>query len=251
VTSAHGKPATDPVVVVATEETARRWSEAIAEAGLPVLPAPWSSVVPTKPPEAILTALRRGDFDAVLLTSAHAARFVPPSAGMGLEAVVVGAHTAALAAGIAGFHVRVVGEEGAGGLAKRLVESGPPKRLLWLRGEEAHTEGADVLATAGWIVIPLIVYRTVPREEMAVEVRGHRHALAWVVGSPAAAGALRIALGADLFPPLDGGPPVIVPGETTAAAVRVHGRPAPVVALSPDAAAIAAACRAVIHVRAG
>ena len=245
-TGGHGHAVAGPVVVVATEDTARRWAAAIEAAGLPVLAMPWSHVVPTKPPEAILAALRRHDFDAVLLTSAHAARFVPPSAGMGLAAVVVGEHTATIAAGIAGFHVKVVGEEGAGGLARRLIESGPPQRLLWLRGEEAHTEGADALAGAGWSLTSLVVYRTVPRPEMPVEARANRHTAVRVVGSPAAAAALRAALGADVFPPLDGGPPVVVPGETTAAALRVEGRPLPVIAMSPDAAAIAAVCRSLV-----
>jgi hypothetical protein len=57
------------------------------------------------------------------------------------------------------------------------------------------------------------------------------------------------ALGADAFPPAAGGAPVVVPGETTAAAARREGRPEPVVASSFEARDLADVVRRAIDGR--
>lgn len=222
-----------PVLVVATEETARELALALVAAGVPARPCPWAEVVP--PPElaALERALAAPAIDLLILTSANAVRFVPPARLAGRHAACVGAATAA-AARKAGCVVDEVGTAGAGALAVELILERRPAHALWLRGERAKDEGAAKLRAAGWTVHEAVAYATRPRADLAAAVSAVAAPRAFLVGSPAGGEALVSALGPDAFPPAPGGPPVFVLGEASARALAREGRPAPV-AVPPDA----------------
>ena len=231
------------VVVVATEETARRWARGIRDAGIPAVACGWSTVADASDPAAVGRALASHGFDLVLLTSANALRSVPAGAGEGLPAAAVGDRTAREAARL-GFRVDVVGRAGAEALAKRLAREDPPRRVLWLRGETALEGGAAILRAAGTEVAEVVAYRTTEVDDLDTALSRLVPASAYVVGSPAAAPAQRRALGTDRFPPPAGGPPVVVPGAATADALAMPGRPAPLVADSVEVDGLVRALRA-------
>lgn len=233
------------VAVVATEDTARVWAQALTAHRLPAVALAWGATGPPLDAAAPLRALQADDYDLVLVTSAAAARHLPATAGRGRPAAAVGEATAE-AARAAGFRVVETGTGTSADLARRLAAIPPARRVLWLRGESAREEGAAILVAAGWRLSSVVSYRTRPNPGFGDLVRALGIPRAWVVGSPAAAAALLLALGEEAFPPGPGGPPVVVPGETTAAAVRIEGRVPPVVAASPTIEAIEAALRAVL-----
>ncbi len=229
--------ASGTVLVVASEDTATAWASRLVEEGVPALAVPSSSVARGPDVERAAGALcvaARPPADArpvVIVTSRNAVRFLPAAAGAGCSAVVVGEATAR-AARAAGFAADAgPGPDSAAGfasVARRLLAASPaPRAAIWLRGDVATREGVELLAAAGWAIEEFVTYVAVPRPTFADDVRGAPAAAAWVVGSPAAARALCAALGADAFPPGPGGPRVLVPGDTTAAALAVRGRVVP------------------------
>lgn len=234
-----------PVLVVATEETARELALALVAAGVPARACPWAEVVPPTDPDALDRALAAPGFELLILTSANAVRFVPPARLAGRHAACVGAATAA-AARKAGCVVDEVGKAGARALAIELIVTQKPGHALWLRGERAKDEGAAKLRAAGWTVNEAVAYATRPRADLAAAVSAVAAPRAFLVGSPAGGEALASALGPDAFPPGSGGPPVFVLGEASARALAREGRPAPV-AVPPEAEgavrAVAAALR--------
>jgi uroporphyrinogen-III synthase len=232
------------VAVVATEDTAAEWAAVLAANRVPAVAVPWARIAPAGDPDAAARLLDAGGFDLVLLSSANALRFLPEGAGRGRFAAAVGRATAA-AAKAAGFQVVETGHTTAEALAQRLAETFP-RRLLWLRGESAREEGAEILAKAGWTVTQAVAYRARPDPGLAAALRALGTPRAWVVGSPAAASALQLALGEHAFPPPRGGPAVIVPGETTAEALRVPGRVEPTVAPDPSVEGIERAVRLLV-----
>ncbi len=230
------------VAVVATEETATAWAKTLSAHGIAAAALPWGVAAPPPDPEAPARALAHGGHDLVFLTSANAVRFLPEGAGRGHVAAAVGEATAE-AARASGFHVVETGRTNAEDLARMLAATPPARRVLWLRGEVAREAGQEVFAAAGWSVLPVVAYRTRPLPGFGDLVHAFGVPCAWVVGSPAAAAALLLALGEDEFPPHAGGPPVVVPGEATALSLRVVGRVSPTVAASPSIDAIEAALR--------
>src|SRR5205085_1096238 len=107
----------------------------------------------------------------------------------------------------------------------------------------AHERGVDLLRAAGWQVREAVAYRSEPLDDLAPRLRRLAPIAAYVLGSPAAAGAVMEALGPDEFPPGPNGPPVVVLGEATAAAVRIAGRRPPTVAVSTKATGVVDAVR--------
>ena len=241
-------PAARRVIVVATEDTAARWARGIRDAGVSAVACAWSSVVPATDPSAAVAALARRDFDLVLLTSASAVEFLPVGAGAGLVAAAVGDRTAREARRL-GFSVDVAGRAGSEALAKRLLELGSLRRVLWLRGETAFEAGAAILRAAGWPVTEAAAYRTVERPGLAEALLRLGEPAAYVLGSPAAARATASALGAATFPPPPEGPPVVVVGEATAKAARGDGRFEPVIADSVEVEGLVRALRSVLPSR--
>jgi uroporphyrinogen-III synthase len=230
------------VVVVATEETARRWAHGIRDAGIPAVACAWSTVADAADPGAVARALGAGGFDLVWLTSANALRSVPAGAGTGLSAAAVGDRTSREAKKL-GFTVETVGRSGSEALAKRLAREGTARRVLWLRGETALEGGAAILRAAGREVTEVVAYRTTEVEGLGPAIARLGPAAAYVLGSPAAADAVRRALGPDRFPPPAGGPPVVVLGDATASALAAPGRPPPVVADSVEVDGLVRALR--------
>ena len=186
-------------------------------------------------------ALARPRVQLVLLTSANALDGLPRLPRTRPPVAVVGPRTARVARE-RGFRVELAGTGTGADLARTLVAAGPPRRVLWLRGREATEDAARLLRAAGWHVDELVTYDTVERADLAAAVRRRGPVRAWVVGSPAAAAALRRALGPSAFPPPRGGAPVVVLGATTAAALRVGGRVRPLVA-DPSPGGLAARIR--------
>lgn len=230
------------VIVVATEETARRWAHGIRDAGIPAVACAWSTVANAADPGAVGRALASLTFDLVLLTSANALRSVPAGAGAGIAAAAVGDRTAREATRL-GFSVDVVGRSGAEALARRLAREGPPRRVLWLRGETALEGGASILRAAGCAVTEVVAYRTTEVDDLGPALGRLGAPAAYVLGSPAAAKAVRRALGPDRFPPLSGGPPVLVLGSATADALAAPGRPPPLVSESVEVDGLVRALR--------
>jgi uroporphyrinogen-III synthase len=231
------------VVVVATEETARRWARGIRDAGIPAVACAWSTVADAADPAAVARALVAGGFDLVLLTSANALRSIPAGAGTGRVAAAVGDRTAREATRL-GFTVETVGRSGAEALARRIAREGTARRVLWLRGETALEGGAAILRAAGREVTEVVAYRTREVDDLAAALARLGPASAYVLGSPAAGVAVRRALGPDRFPPAAGGPPVVVLGAATADAVAAPGRPPAVVAADVEVDGLVRALRA-------
>jgi uroporphyrinogen-III synthase len=151
-------------------------------------------------PEAARVAAALAGVQAVLLTSAAAARAVTPEAALlATPAYAVGDATAE-AARAAGF-ARVVSAGGdAATLAMLAADRLDPARgaLLHLRGGEVAGDVAGMLAACGFETRQIIVYRTEPRAGFATELHD---ALAEGQGavllhSPAGARAVAEALGA-------------------------------------------------------
>lgn len=239
-----GDGAGRPVVVVASQSTSTQWAARLVALGVPSIAVPWSVIGPGPDRAAAHAALRAEDARPtsrriVLLTSKHAVAYVEAGAGAGWRAIAVGAETAR-AARAAGFTVDWDADAdsaaGFAAVAKRLLESsGPAGRAIWLRGESAHRAGVDMLARAGWDVDEYVMYVAEPRVRFEADLRAAMPVRAWVVGSPAAADALRSAQGALRFPPPVGGARLFVRGATTAARVRVGGRVEPEVVVDmPD-----------------
>lgn len=217
------------VLVVATEATAWRWARRLQADGIPASACPWSCVVPMPGADRAPAALARPGIELVLLTSANALAALPPRLRRAPPVVAVGPRTARVARA-RGLRVERVGTGTGADLARELVAAGRPRRVLWLRGRDATEDAARLLRAAHWRVEELVTYDTVARPDLAAAVRRRGPVRAWVVGSPAAASALRRALGPAAFPPRRGGPRVVVLGPTTAAALRIAGRVRPVLA---------------------
>lgn len=225
-----GSPAGGLVLVVASERTSIRWAERLEELGVAAKALPWSAIAPGRDCDRANDVLRVKGGDRsnprrlVLLTSQNALAFLPPGSGAGWQAVAVGPETAR-AAVAAGFSVDVESDadpaEGFEGVARRLVARlGPGCRAIWLRGESAKREGLEVLEAAGWIVVDFVTYMAEPRLGFDASVRLAPPARAFIVGSPAAALALKGAFGPVGFPPAAGTTRVFVKGASTATALQ-------------------------------
>lgn len=215
----RGPAADGPLVaVVATEDTAERWTEQLVAAGLASRPVPFAVAVP--PPDlAALQAAADATYDRVIATSRSAFRFLAVASGRGRPAAAVGSATARAMQRI-GFDVDVTGAAGAEALARRLAEQLPPARVLWLRGARANEAGAAVLRAAGWSVDEVVAYATAPSPGFSAAVADlASRRVVWVFGSGAAAEAwLHVVEGAAV-----GRGPCVAVGPTAAAPLRAAG----------------------------
>jgi uroporphyrinogen-III synthase len=222
------------VAVVATVEAAAAWVAAIRQTGIVATAAPFARVTTPRDPSRVAMALGSRRHALVLATSSNAVRFVPADVGFGRAAAAVGVKTAK-ALRDRGFRVEVQGDAGAESLARAIVASGPPRSVLWLRGERAREEGVEILRAAGFVVDEVESYRTEPVPDFAATIAALGTPSAWVLGSPAAVEALA-GTGA-LSDPVS----CVAVGETTAAALHAAGVPAVAVAAEPTPEAIATA----------
>jgi uroporphyrinogen-III synthase len=206
-----------PVWVVATEVTARRWSDDMRSFGWTPHPLAWGTARPLATRADFDAALPRVSPDLVLLTSAESLAFLGETRVPGVAAACVGPATASAAAQH-GFDVVVSGEGGSMQLAAGVAAlPRPPRTVLWLRGRDARPEGAASLRAAGSTVEELVTYAVEPAPGFAAAVRAAPEPAALAVGSPRAAEALADALHA-VPRRLPGAVPVMAPGTTT------HGR---------------------------
>jgi uroporphyrinogen-III synthase len=235
--------ARSPLVwVVATDESAARWSRGLEAAGFAATALPWSEVVAPDDPASLGAAFAE-PADVVLLTSANALRFLPTGAGAGRRAACVGASTAEAAAR-AGFEVRLVGEAGGEELAERVVREMPAAaHVLFVHGSDAREEPVEVLRRAGRRVTGVVGYAKRPRAAFVAEVRAAPPPAALLVGSPRGAESLADALDAADRPDVRSEVPAIALGETTAARLRALGFACVRAATRPEPSAMAEAVR--------
>lgn len=177
-----------------------------------------------------------GDFDALLLTSAHAARLAGPDLGRlrGLPCFAVGAATAR-AAGEAGLNVAMAGTGGAQALIDQMMAAGFC-RLLWLCAAD-HM----VLAVPGAHLTTLPCYRADPVTPPAAWHRAVRQPAVLAVYSARVAAHLATLVG-DERRHLH----LAVIGSRAAAAAG-HGWAAIAVADAPNDAALLSKARLLCH----
>ncbi len=143
----------------------------------------------------------------------------------------VGQGTATALQGL-GFDVTLVGDGGAEALGWKIVAAGlaPGDVVVHACGEDARQELKRVVAGAGGVYKPVVVYRMAPDPVGERAAEGEFAAV--LVGSPNLA-----QRAAELFP---SHPPAVAIGRTTASAMRDLGWPPAAVAAAPtpdDAAA--------------
>jgi|GEM_PF-4154882 len=172
------------------EEQAQAWS---SPSYVPHALA-WSELVVRLPATQVIAALRYHRPDVVLLTSAFAVAMLGAGEAAGHAAACVGETTGG-AAGRAGFDSVLLGRAGAVALAETLLARAPrPRRVLWLRGEDALRAGAERLRQGGVTVEEVITYAAVPLSSFQPGVRAAPEPAAVLVESPRAADALADAL---------------------------------------------------------
>ncbi len=153
------------VLVTRPEPDAARTADALRARGHEVLVAPLLRIEP-------VAADLGGAFDAVLLTSANAARALAahPRRGdlAGLACLTVGERSAS-AARAAGF-ARVTSANGALADLVRLAARHADRRFLYLVGEERAGDLAAELACHGVAVDTVVIYRAVALETLPAEI---------------------------------------------------------------------------------
>lgn len=227
------------VWVVAGADTTRRWTRALAAAGLDAEEHPWSRVAAPEDATAAVRAVTDDAYDLVLFTSPRAPAALPPGSGVERCCACVGQHTAE-AARRCGFEVVAMGHAGAEALAGQLLSDLPElKRVLFLRGREARADGPRRLAQAGVLVREVVAYEMVPHPDFERSLAGARGVGVVVLGSPAAVTAL--AGHADKFTPEVR---FVVPGKTTGMAAREQWPDQVHVAQRPDPEMIVRAVQA-------
>jgi uroporphyrinogen-III synthase len=154
----------------------------------------WARLVPRMPEAQVLAAIKYHRPGLVLLTSAAAVSMLAPGSVTGEPAACVGEGTAE-AARRAGFHVALTGGAGSVALADAVLASRPrPRRLLWLRAEEATLAGAERLRMEGLEVAEVVAYAAEPLPGFGTAVRAAPEPGAVLVESPRGATALAGAL---------------------------------------------------------
>lgn len=216
------------LLVTRPEADAVRTAQALRAGGHEVVVAPLLRV------EAI-EADFGGSFDAVLMTSANAARAVAlhPRAGevVGLPCLTVGDRSAE-AARVAGF-TRVESADGALADLVRLATQSHATRLLYLAGEDRAGE----LAGRGLVVETVVVYRAVALETLPAEITRAQLDGVLHYSRRSAATLLRLAGPAGALNALLGLPHYCLSAEV-AAPLREAGAPRIAVAASPSESAL-------------
>lgn len=243
------KPAAPRVVVTRPRKRCARLGAALRARGLRPVYAPLIRTLPPRSWAPLDAALRRfDDFDAAAFASAAAVEQFFSRARRLLgraprRPLVVGAVGPATAAALAerGWRADLIPEEGTGGGLGRAMCLTRGAAVLLPRAEKGRPELPRLLRRAGARLTVVAVYRTVadPAGAAALKkaLRGDAACVSFTSGSAVAAAAA--ALGkARLRRVL-----AVAIGPTTAQALRAHGAAPAAVALSPDANALADACR--------
>jgi len=170
------------VLVTRDERPGGRLSSALRDAGAEPVLAPMIHVVPAddlQPVDAALTAL--ADYDGLLITSAHAIRFLVERAETrgvslaesGIPVYCVGPETARVTRE-AGVPVSAIpdGRHDAESLLETIVQRFSPsgRRYLFPCADDARAILPTGLAAAGASVDSVVVYHTMPAEQSASEL---------------------------------------------------------------------------------
>lgn len=227
------------VWVVASEDMAAQWCDALSGHGYRATALAWSHVHAVEADRALRRALVLGRPDRVLLTSRYAVRHRPAALPADLACACVGEATAE-AARAAGLDVREVGPGTGERLAQQLLEASPPiDHVLFLRGRHIRREGVQRLEQGGVEVAEVVVYEARPRDDFSGALRRAEAPDALVAGSPRAARALAaglVASGRSDRLEL----PVVAPGAPTADALAEAGFTMIETAPAPSPAGLAA-----------
>lgn len=161
------------VLVPRTRQQASALSSRLRALGADTVEAPTIAIEPTREPEALrkrVAEIADGAFDWVALTSVNGVAALWEQIGA-LDAdtrLLAGTRLAAVGSGTAAALRRhgvrpdlVPDSYTTRGLAKGLVASGPPRRVLLPRADIATPTLADLLRDAGWDVVEVEAYRTV------------------------------------------------------------------------------------------
>ena len=155
------------VAVTRAEEDADALASALTGAGLTAIGAPLLRVTPL-PPDALAAELRSGGFDWTVCTSRHAVEALgaacaslqaPPAEAVRGRLGAVGRRTAGALEAL-GLHVDLVPAVSDAMLALDAT----PQRVLFPRAREAREALPAALRQAGWTVVDVVAYDTVPNE---------------------------------------------------------------------------------------
>jgi uroporphyrinogen-III synthase len=208
--------------VVATAATAERWAAEFRRAGYDPHALVWGRPQTCATPAYFHAVVARERPDLVMLTSTEALTFLGEARSENLAAACVGPATAAAAAA-RGFQVVVHGEDGSRQLAQEILgRETAPRRVLWLRGREARSEGAASLRAAGVTVFELVTYAIEPEPAFAPALRAAPEPSSIAVGSPRGVDALVTALGS-VGRVLPRHLPLLVSGTTTSRRLEEWG----------------------------
>jgi uroporphyrinogen III methyltransferase/synthase len=159
------------VLVTRSAEQSTGMVQDLRRAGAEPVVVPMLDLAPPSDWRAVDSALRRGNYDGLLFTSANAVRALAARAadlgislaGLAERVFCVGPSTAE-AAGLAGLRIHAVPEEGSDGtVLLRLIEQTLPpsgRRFLFPCSDQARLELPVGLRAAGAEVDAVVVYRT-------------------------------------------------------------------------------------------
>ena len=242
-------------IAVLTREDVTAYAAALAPLGIDVVAMPLTRTAPAADPDALSRALADGDYAAIMVASANAARELARAVGRRAspEVWAVGPATkrALEDANITAHHPQFV-DDGID-LARALVtaKSLRGQRVLVPRAEDGRTEPLDILRDAGADVVEVIAYRTVAvahddpalADGLDALVRGG--AAVCCVFAPSQVSALAAAISARDHELAGLVTQFCAIGETTAAALRAAGIRDVAVAVSPTPEGMAQAVRTV------
>jgi uroporphyrinogen-III synthase/uroporphyrinogen III methyltransferase/synthase len=231
---------------VITREIDGGYAAALAALGLETVLMPVTMTAPPKDPDALVRALERGGYQAILCASARAARAVIRAAEHALPEIwVVGPATARVFEEAQRSPILRDGVKDGASLAHTIIRERDFKRVLVPRAEEGRDELVEILRGAGVIVDDIIAYRTIatPADDPAL-ARGKQlleagAAAVCCVFAPSQAAALAALVG------IRKSQTYVAIGDTTAAALFDAGAAQVSVAPTPTPEGIAKAVTAV------
>ena len=237
-------------VVTRDVEAAAPYAAALAALGLDVVAMPVTRTAPPDDPGALVRALERAGYAAIVVASQRAAEALLLARGHAVlpEVWAVGPATARR---LAQGHIAAIVPDGvrdgatlAGALVAQRELAG--KRVLLPRAEDGRDEAAELIRAAGAEVDDVIAYRTVAAGEDDPAIARGRDLLATGQAVVCAVFAPSQVTALDALAPVRNlATRFVAIGETTAAALREAGAAVVGVAASPTPEGIANAVAAV------
>lgn len=148
---------------VITREIDGGYAAALSALGLETVLMPVTMTAPPKDPDALVRAMERGGYQAILCASARAAGAVIRAKGHTPipEVWVVGPATARVCEEAHLSPILRDGVKDGASLAHTIIRERDFKRVLVPRAEEGRDELVEILRAAGVIVDDIIAYRTI------------------------------------------------------------------------------------------